>query len=85
MGLGTIADSALLSIESDSATHVGLQVKAAASATSPAFVVAGGATPGAGGDLVQLKNSAGTILGGFNSGGQLFFENTNTGTVAWIV
>ena len=82
VGIGTTTNNGKLSVVSSNASQSGIFVKAAANATSAAFVVEGGATPGIGGDLINLRSSAGTVLSGFDSNGNLFFSNGFRGTVS---
>ena len=70
--------TANINILSGAATTVAAaQIQAVASATAPVLVVKGGATPGAGGDLLQLQNSAATVVAKFDSTG-----NLTAGTIA---
>ena len=58
-------------ILSAAAGSIGGQIQGAASATQPVLLVKGGATPGSGGDLLQLQNSSSTVLDAFTATGKL--------------
>ncbi len=51
----------------------------AAGATAPVVTFRGGATPGAGADLLQLQNSGSQSLAGFDSAGQLYLGRAGAG------
>ncbi len=70
-GVGTATPGAKLHVLGSSSSVIGTLIQAAASATQPVLVVKGGATPGAGGDLLQLQNSGGTVLGVVDSSGKM--------------
>jgi fibronectin-binding autotransporter adhesin len=59
---GTTQQTANFNIVSAAAGSIGALIQGAASATTPVAVIRGGATPGAGGDLLSLQNSASTVL-----------------------
>ena len=71
VGINTTANSGQLSIVSTNASQSGAFVQAAASSTVPAVTIKGGATPAAGGDLLDLVRADGTVLAKFDSAGNL--------------
>jgi hypothetical protein len=74
--------SANFNILSAAAGSIGAQIQAAANATVAAVVVKGGATPGAGGDLLQLQTSGAAVVAKFGSAGDLQFGNNANHTIS---
>ncbi len=60
-------------------------IQQTANATAPVVVVRGGTTPGAGGDLLQLQNSATTTLFSVGSAGTVFSKNSTNSTTAFQI
>jgi hypothetical protein len=59
-------------------TVTAAQIQTVASATAPVLVLKGGATPGVGGDLLQLQSSAAAVLFRVDSAGVLGSPNVST-------
>ncbi len=82
VGINTTTNSGQLSVVSGSTGESGLYVQeSAASATVPVAVIQGGAMPGAGADLLDLKTSS-ALVAKFDNGGNLQFQQASTVNIA---
>ncbi len=78
----TTQQTANINILSGAAANVAAaQIQAVASATAPVLIVKGGATPGSGGDLLQLQNSSSAVMAKVDATGNLTAAGTITGTL----
>ncbi|HEX3082315.1 MAG TPA: hypothetical protein VHQ86_03605, partial [Candidatus Saccharimonadia bacterium] len=67
-----------LTVSSNAVSNVGLLVSQnTASATQPVAIIKGGATPGAGADLLQLQSSSSALLATFSQTGDLTIGASN--------
>jgi hypothetical protein len=82
LGVGTITNSGLVSIQGATTTQTSLFVTAIASATTPVAIIKGGATPGAGADLLQLQNNAGTTIAKIDQNGNVLGTSFDTANAA---
>jgi hypothetical protein len=80
VGLNTTTNNGLLSIVGASASQSSLFVQGASSATTPVALIKGGATPGSGGDLLDLAINAGTVVASFDATGNFTTSGLITGT-----
>jgi hypothetical protein len=81
-GIGTTANNGFVSIQSTSTAQASLFVTGPASSTSPIALIKGGATPGAGADLLQLQNSGGTVLAKIDQNGNVIGNSFDSATAA---
>lgn len=81
VGLGDTPDSVIASRFTSStataASAAGVFVQTASGATKPVILVQLGASPGAGGDAIQIKNSSDTVVANFKSDGVLYASGFN--------
>lgn len=76
-GTGTHAFSGPIDVSrSSTSATIGKFTQSAASATVPVVIVKLGATPGAGGDALQVQDSSGGVLSRIASSGALILKNT---------
>ena len=71
IGVNTTSNNGFLSVVSNNASTAGVYVQGPVSATTAALVVKGGATPSTGGNLLDFRNSSGTLLATVASDGSV--------------